>query len=117
MKVILIVEDEFFQREYLHGVLVDAGYDVIEAENAREAIGVLESREDINLIITDVNMPGSIDGMQLAATVRKRWPPIPIIITTGRARPQADEMPSCSRFISKPYAPTQVLSVIEQLGV
>jgi CheY-like chemotaxis protein len=73
MSVILTVEDETLIRDYLTGVLEDAGYQVISAANADEAIEILESRSDIRVLITDVTMPGSMDGLPLAAAVRDRW--------------------------------------------
>ncbi len=73
---ILTVEDEFLVSEYLREVLEGAGYRVIATNNADEAIAVLESRNDIRVVITDINMPGSMDGLKLAAAIRGRWPPI-----------------------------------------
>jgi two-component system, response regulator PdtaR len=102
--VILIVEDETFVRLYLGEVLEDAGYQVVSATNADEAIEILESRKDIRVIMTDINMPGSMDGLRLAAAVKDRWPPIKIIITTGKEAPRREEMPMDSQFLPKPYA-------------
>ena len=70
MSVILTVEDEFFISEYLRLLLEQAGYEVVPTHNADEAIAVLERRSDIHTIITDINMPGSMDGLRLAAAVR-----------------------------------------------
>jgi two-component system, response regulator PdtaR len=78
--VILTVEDETLVSVFLGGILQDAGYRVIAAANADEAIAILEAREDVRILITDVNMPGSMDGLRLAAAVKDRWPPIKIII-------------------------------------
>jgi two-component system, response regulator PdtaR len=83
MSVILTVEDEFFISEYLRLLLEQAGYEVVPTHNADEAIAVLERRSDFHTIITDINMPGSMDG---AAAVRDKWPPIKIIVVKG---PQA----------------------------
>jgi two-component system, response regulator PdtaR len=110
--VILIVEDETFVRLYLGEVLEDAGYQVVSAANADEAIEILESREDIRVIMTDINMPGSMDGLRLAAAVKDRWPPIKIIITTGKEAPRREEMPMDSQFLPKPYAPDRVLAAV-----
>ena len=74
MTFILTVEDEEPLRAYLGEILEDAGYSVIAAASADEAIAVLESRNDIRTVITDINMPGSMDGLRLAAAVRGRWP-------------------------------------------
>ena len=88
MATVLIVEDEFLVRNVLQIELEEAGYDVILADNADGAIAILEARADIHLVFTDIDMPGSMDGLKLAACVRDRWPPIHIIITTGNARPR-----------------------------
>jgi CheY-like chemotaxis protein len=116
MPVILTVEDEVLVSEYLREALSDIGYDVIDTFNADEAIAVLEARDDIQIIITDINMPGSMDGLKLAAVVRDRWPPIKVIIATGRERPKSDEMPSGSMFVSKPYNRAALLSALVPLN-
>ena len=116
MTVILVVEDEFLIRSHLAEILADAGHEVIATAGADEAIAVLESRNDIRIIITDIEMPGSMDGLKLAEAVRDRWPPIDIIITTGNAAPSADSMPARSRFLGKPYDPDDVLSALRQFG-
>ncbi len=112
MTVILTVEDEFLVREYLGQVLSAEGYDVIGTANADEAIAVLETRNDIAIVITDIKMPGSMDGLKLAAAVRGRWPPIKIIITSADGKPSEDHMPAHSRFIPKPHRSAQVLTAV-----
>jgi two-component system, response regulator PdtaR len=113
-RVILTVEDDVFVGAQLEALLSDLGYIVISTANADEAIMVLESRNDISVIVTDINMPGSMDGLKLAAAVRDRWPPIKIIVTTGRKRPEADQMPSGSVFVPKPYDRAAIVSAIAQ---
>jgi len=93
---VLVVEDEFLVRQVLQIELEDAGYEVILADSADAAIAILEARSDIHLVFTDIDMPGSMDGLKLAACVRDRWPPIHIIITTGKARPR--EIPANALF-------------------
>jgi two-component system, response regulator PdtaR len=115
MSVILAVEDETLVRDYLTGVLEDAGYQVVSAANADEAIEILESRNDIRILITDVNMPGSMDGLRLAAAVKDRWPPIKIIIATGKDRPGSQELPLGSQFLPKPYLPDRVLAAVDRV--
>jgi len=78
-----------------------AGFLVFEAANADDAIAILEAHPEIRLVFTDIEMPGSMDGMKLAAAVRDRWPPVHIIITTGKVRPL--EIPANALFIPKPY--------------
>lgn len=115
MTVILTVEDEFLIGEYLGHVLEEAGHDVISTSNADEAIAVLESRNDIRVIITDINIPGSMNGLKLAAAVRGRWPPIKIIVATGKDRPDKDQMPEQSQFLAKPYVPERILAAVRCL--
>jgi two-component system, response regulator PdtaR len=93
---VLIVEDEFLVRNVLQIEPEEAGYDVILADNADAAIAILEGRGDVHLVFTDINMPGSMDGLKLAAYVRDRWPPIHIIITTGNARPSEIDSRKCA---------------------
>jgi len=115
MAVILTVEDEFFISEYLRLLLECAGYQVIATYDADHAITVLESRTDIHTIITDVNVPGSMDGLKLAAAVRDRWPPIRIIIVTGHGPPSIDEMPTGSLFVPKPYHADGMIAAVRTL--
>jgi CheY-like chemotaxis protein len=107
---VLIVEDEALVREVVQAAVEDAGYDVIIADSADAAIAILETRTDIHLVFTDINMPGSMDGLKLAACVRDRWPPVHIIITTGNARPL--EIPANALFIPKPYVGKTVVDAI-----
>jgi len=87
MPVVLVVEDETLIRELVAEELEVAGYTVVIANDADQAIAILEARQDIHLVFTDINMPGSMDGLKLAAAVRDRWPPVHIIITSGKIRP------------------------------
>ena len=82
--VVLIVEDDFLLRIDAAEMIKAAGFEVIEAANADQAIKVLEARYDITVVFTDIQMPGSMDGLKLAQAVRGRWPPIKIIATSGR---------------------------------
>jgi CheY-like chemotaxis protein len=101
--IVLVVEDEILVRWQATDIIQDAGFNVLEAANADEAIQSLQSRTDIEVIFTDVQMPGSMEGIQLAAAVRDRWPPVKIIATSGRSSDFAKNLPSGGRFISKPY--------------
>jgi DNA-binding NtrC family response regulator len=107
---VVIVEDEFLVRNFLQIELEDASYGVVLADNADVAIAILEARTDIHLVFTDIDMPGSMDGLKLAACVRDRWPPIHIIITTGNARPR--EIPANALFIPKPYIGRTVIDAM-----
>jgi CheY-like chemotaxis protein len=109
---VLIVEDELLVRLNAVRTIENAGFKVIEAANADEAIRILESRRDIRVIFTDINMPGSMDGLKLAHAVRHRWPPIKIIVTSGRDDVSEQDLPAGGRFIAKPYDPTQITDAI-----
>jgi CheY-like chemotaxis protein len=112
--IILTVEDEFLISEYLRGILEGAGHRVIATFDADEAIEVLERVRDIELVITDINMPGSMDGLRLATAIRHRWPPIHLIVVTGRRPPSMSELPSGSLFIPKPYGAADILSAVQR---
>ena len=92
-----------------------AGFAVVEAANADEAIEMLERDLEIQLIFTDIDMPGSMNGLKLAAAVRDRWPPVKIIATSGHFQVQAGDLPPDARFISKPYQPAQIVNAIREL--
>ena len=112
--IILIVEDEALLRMNAFQMLEDAGYAVVEAGNADEAIRILESRNDIRAVFTDITMPGSMDGWKLAHAIRGRWPPIHLILTSGLKVPEGD-LPENGRFIPKPYSPEEVTTVLREL--
>src|ERR1700733_12680218 len=96
--VILIVEDEALVRRSAVGMLEDAGFRMIEAVNSEQALELLAAHSDVQLLFTDVNMPGSIDGLALARQVRARWRHIGIMIACGKQMPQTGELPAGSRF-------------------
>jgi two-component system, response regulator PdtaR len=105
--LIVVVEDDVFERMGASSMFLDAGYRVLEAENADDALQILESTADVSLLFTDVSMPGSMSGADLAHQVAERWPVIGIIITSGRPRPEP--IPLGAQFYAKPYQPTNVL--------
>jgi CheY-like chemotaxis protein len=110
MPTVLIVEDDVFIREFFSEELTSAGFSTIQAGNADDAIALLEARQDVHLVFTDIDMPGSMDGLKLAAAVRDRWPPVHIIITTGKSRPMT--IPADALFIPKPYRGGHVVSAM-----
>ena len=111
--VVLIVEDEPLLRMLAVEVVEEAGFIAIEARDADEAVALLESRADISLLFTDIDMPGSMDGLKLAYAVRDRWPPIKILVVSGKQRLQLTELPSNSCFLGKPY---QMAALVEELS-
>ena len=106
--VVLLVEDEPLVRMSGADVLTDEGFRVIEAVSAAEAIALLEARPDVLVLVSDVEMGSGPNGFQLSQTMHDRWPGVAIILTSGRARPAAGDMPPGSIFLAKPY-PLSVL--------
>jgi CheY-like chemotaxis protein len=94
-----------------------AEFDVVEASNADEAIAILEARSDITILFTDIQMPGSMDGLKLAAAVKRRWPPIKIVATSGLVEIPPDDLPEGGRFLPKPYDPVQLTLTLRELAL
>jgi CheY-like chemotaxis protein len=113
--VVLIVEDEFLLRMNAAEMIGDAGFGVVEAGNADEALAILEARPDFHVVFTDIQMPGSMDGLKLARFVRGRWPPIKIVATSGFVNVGKDDLPEGGRFLPKPYRPEQVIVTLREL--
>ena len=113
--VVLIVEDELLLRMDAVDMIAGAGFEVVEAGDADQAIEILETRRDITVIFTDIQMPGSMDGLKLARAVRGRWPPIKIVATSGRALIPETDLPEGGRFLPKPYSPGQITDVLREL--
>ena len=113
--VVLIVEDEFLIRMDAVDMIRAAGFEVVEAADADEAILILEDRLDITVVFTDIHMPGSMDGLKLAAAIRGRWPPIKIVATSGRAKVTGDDLPAGSRFLPKPYSAREIVGTLREL--
>lgn len=113
--VVLVVEDEYLIRSSAAEMLAESGYDVVEAGNADEAIAILEARSDIRLVFTDIQMPGSMDGLKLAHFVRGRWPPIKIIATSGYHKLQDGDLPEGGLFLRKPYSFDGISSILHKL--
>jgi DNA-binding NtrC family response regulator len=115
-QIVLVVEDEPMLLLMAIDLVEDAGYEALYASNADEAVVILESRTDIRLVFTDVDMPGSMDGMKLAAAIRGRWPPIEIIIVSGHRTVDLDELPARSRFFQKPYDSREIIDAMHQMA-
>jgi two-component system, response regulator PdtaR len=113
--IVLIVEDEFLIRMDAVDMIRSAGFDVVEAQNADEAVVILQERFDISVVFTDIQMPGSMDGLKLAAVIRDRWPPIKIVATSGRLKIGEDDLPAGSRFLPKPYSALQIAGALREL--
>jgi CheY-like chemotaxis protein len=113
--VVLIVEDEFLIRMDAVDMITKAGFEAVEAANADEAIEILERRLDIHVVFTDVEMPGSMDGLKLAAAIRGRWPPIEILATSGLPGIRKTDLPSGSRFLPKPYSAPEIVRTLREM--
>ncbi|MCF1482228.1 MULTISPECIES: response regulator [Rhizobium/Agrobacterium group] len=113
--VILVVEDSPLIRMGAIDLVISAGYEALEAGDADEAIRILESRDDIDLVFTDVQMPGTMDGIKLSHYIRDRWPPVKLIIASGAAILEESMLPGGSRFFSKPYDELTITEAMAQL--
>ena len=114
-QVVLIVEDEALVRMTEVDMIEEAGFEILEATNADEAILLLEARLDITVVFTDIEMPGSMNGLRLAEAVRGRWPPIKIIATSGRYVVRDGDLPSGGLFLAKPYSLNQISSALREI--
>jgi CheY-like chemotaxis protein len=96
-------------------VALDAGREVLEAADAEEALKILECLDDIDSVFTDVRMPGSMDGIRLARAIKRRWPPIQLVLMSGLEIPEDFELPIQGQFIRKPYANGQIITALRQV--
>lgn len=112
---ILVVEDEALIRMMSADVLTDAGFHVLEAQNAAEAISVLETADHVELVFTDIRMPGRMDGLELAAFVHAHWPDVRLLVTSGHTVLDDDDIPDGGRFLSKPYQLSRIVSEIRSI--
>ncbi|UXT85192.1 response regulator [Agrobacterium tumefaciens] len=115
-KAVLVVEDEPLLRMMAMDMVEDAGFEPVEARDADEAIALLEARTDITIVFTDVDMPGSMDGLKLAAAIRDRWPPIEIVITSGHFRLDDSAIPARTVFFPKPYDHQEVVATLRWMA-
>ena len=113
--VVLVVEDEMLLRMRAVDMVEDAGYTSVEAVDADAAFAILESRSDIALLFTDIQMPGSMDGLKLAHAVHERWPPIKIILVSGQLKLSNREIPPDSRFFGKPLQAKEMIAEIQDM--
>jgi CheY-like chemotaxis protein len=115
-KAVLVVEDEPLLRMMAIEMVEDGGFNAVEARDADEAIAILEARTDITIVFTDVDMPGSMNGLRLAAAIRDMWPPIEIVITSGHFRLDDSIIPARTVFFPKPYDHEQVVSTLRMMA-
>jgi two-component system, response regulator PdtaR len=112
---VLIVEDEYLIRMGMISSLEDDGFLIYEAGNADEAICMLEEHAEIRLVFTDINMPGSMDGLKLAHYARGRWPPVKIIVTSGKMMVHGQILPDGAVFIGKPYHSDHITHKVREM--
>ena len=110
---VLVVEDEPLLRMFNADMLIDAGFDVLEAADAVEALHLLETNDDIRVVFTDVEMPGALDGFALARRIETRWPAIGVLVTSGRRYPDEVFAAATRCFVPKPFRVAQVVELID----
>jgi CheY-like chemotaxis protein len=113
---ILVVEDEPLIRLGLVSLVEEAGFAVAEAANADQAIRAIEANPDVRVVITDVDMPGGMDGVRLANFIRNRWPPIQLIVISGKVGVKLSELPQGARFFTKPAQEVPLLNAVRELS-
>src|SRR5688500_3603834 len=112
---VLVVEDEMVLRMRAVDIVEDAGFTAVEAVNADQALSILESRSDISLLLSDIQMPGSMDGLKLAHAVHDRWPSIKIILVSGHVKISGEDKPAESRFFGKPLEMKQMIAELQDM--
>jgi CheY-like chemotaxis protein len=111
-KVILVVEDNAVIRMAGMEFVTTAGFEALGAASADEAIRILEARPDIHLVFTDIEMPGTMDGLKLAHYIRTRWPPVKLIVASGKTLIEESHLPNGARFFRKPYSDGSILEAM-----
>jgi two-component system, response regulator PdtaR len=115
--VVLVVEDHPLVRMGVLEVIVEAGFETLEASSAVEAIRILEARPDICLVFTDAEMQGTMDGIELAHYIRNRWPPVKLIVVSAKVVIDPQELPSGATFFPKPYCETSIVEAMTDMLV
>lgn len=114
--VVLLVDNEFFVRQTLVDILREAEFWVVEEQDADEAFELLRSRADVAAVLTDVNMPGSMNGFEFAYLVRQGWPRIGVLEIAGQANPSPSGLPSHTTFLRKPFRPTVLIKALREIS-
>jgi len=115
LKTVLVVEDEILTRVDAVACLREAGFDVVEAANGTEALALIRTRDDVDLIFTDIQMPGAVDGLELARRARETHPTVRLVFTSGARRFDTDNLPGEGVFFSKPYDAEHVAETVQRL--
>lgn len=112
---VLVVEDETIIRMLMVDALEDAGFHVFEAASGEAGLREFHLHPELKALLTDIEMPGAVDGLALARAIRERQPEAALIIMSGRKQPQVDELPRDARFFQKPYTQTEIVGALHQL--
>jgi two-component system, response regulator PdtaR len=110
----LVVDDNNLLRLYAGGLLVDHGFEVVEADSAEAALKVMRTHNGVRLLFTDIRMPGR-DGLDLAREVHARWPSVLLVITSGQMKPAPSDIPDDGRFVAKPYRAKDLFGEVDDL--
>ena len=111
-KMVLVVEDEPLVRMVAAETLAEAGYLILEAGTGEEAMQIITSGAPLSAVVTDIEMPGAVDGLELAKVIERRWPQIAVVIVSGRQLPPPHELPLKAVFLPKPYSPERLVAVL-----
>jgi CheY-like chemotaxis protein len=114
-QMVLVVEDEPMQRMMMSELLYDAGFWSVEAGDAHQALHLLEARKDIKIVFVDINLPFGLDGLELARIVRRQWPDIAIVLTSGLMDAPFDDLPDGAVFFQKPFRSQDVVPVLHSM--
>ncbi len=112
---VLVVEDEVLIREDAIDVLEREGFHTLRAGTVREALAVLDERDDVHAVFTDIQMPGDRDGVDLANHIARSHPKVAVLVTSGRSFTPPDDLPALSRFVPKPYMPRRVAKILREM--
>lgn len=114
--LIFVVEDQALLRMEAVDLLQEAGFETIEAANADVALEMMRSRwQDVRVLFTDVQMPGELDGVDLAKEVHRCWPDVLLMVTSGGVHLSDEDLPDDGRFVPKPYRASTLISQVRQL--
>jgi DNA-binding NtrC family response regulator len=113
--IVLVVEDETLVRMHGTDILEEAGFIVLEAADAEQAVAILCQRDDVHVLFSDIDMPGEMDGLKLAHHVHARWPKIRLLLTSGHHVIEAAAIPSNGKFIAKPWAQEVLIGKIQEV--
>jgi CheY-like chemotaxis protein len=111
---ILVVDDELMVRMYARKILEEAGYTVHEATTAEKALQIIADTGDVGAVVTDIDMPGAMDGLELARNIDVAMPELAIVIMSGQVLPRRDQLPLKATFVAKPFLPEVLLLNVAQ---